>query len=218
MNSNPDHLPDRILSMHEQAVREMEEPRDGISPTPVSFLLMCFVLTAWGGYYIADNPGNWSGMEYNAKPANLAAAAPTAQEDPMVLGKEIFNACAQCHQANGIGVAGAYPPLVASDFVTGDPRRLAAILINGINGPITVNGANYTGEMPAWKALYSDEEIAAVLTYARGSWGNKAPPISKDIVAAVRAELSTNATPWSAASLAAFAAETPPKAVAAATK
>ncbi len=200
-----DNLPDRIIQMHEQAVREMEEPRDGISPTPVTFLLMCFVFTAWGGYYIADNQGNWSGMEYSAKPAS-AAAGPAAVIDPMVMGKEIFGACTQCHQADGKGVAGTYPPLVASDYVTGDERRLAAILVNGINGPFVVNGVTYNSEMPKWRDYFSDEEIAAVITYIRNSWGNKAPAVSKDTVAKVRAELADKPNAWTASSLAEFSA------------
>ena len=193
MNQDNDQSPDRIIAMHRQAVREMEDPRDGVSPTPVSFLLMCFILTAWGGYYIADNHGDWSGKEYNLKPANLASTAVAIKEDPMVLGKQIFNVCAQCHQSSGTGVAGIYPPLVASEYVTGDPARFSAILLNGLKGPITVNGAVYSGEMPAWRDLYDDEELAAVLTYARNSWGNKASPVSSQIVAKVRVDLPVGA-------------------------
>lgn len=193
MSSDKEQLPDRILSMHEQSVREMEEPRDGMSPTPVSFLLMCFVLTAWGGYYIADNPGNWSGTEYNTKPANAVSTAPAVKEDPMVLGQQIFNVCAQCHQSSGVGVAGSYPPLVASDYVTGDPARFSAILLNGLKGPLVVNGVTYSGEMPAWRDLYSDEELAAVMTYVRNSWGNKASPLTQEIVAKVRKDLPVGA-------------------------
>lgn len=200
-----DHLPDRILQMHEQAVREMVEPRDGISPTPVTFLLLCFFFTAWGGYYIADNPGAWSGMEYNEKPAT-ASTGPAVAIDPMVMGKEIFGACTQCHQADGKGVAATYPPLVASEYVTGDERRLAAILLNGINGPFLVNGATYSSEMPKWRDYFEDDELAAVMTYIRNSWGNQAPPVSKDTVAKVRAELAGQPNPWTAGSLAEFSA------------
>ena len=209
MNSDSDHLPDRILSMHEQAVREMEEPRDGISPTPVTFLLMCFVLAAWSGFYLADNRGNWSGVEYNAKPSQLATSTAAVAENPMVLGLQVFSSCSQCHQADGRGLAGTYPPLVASEYVTGDVRRFAAILLNGINGSFPVNGVNYSGQMPNWRDYYNDEELAAVMTYARNSWGNKAPAVSIDSVAKVRSELAANGGVWSASSLAVFAAEGP---------
>ena len=205
MSSHSDDLPDRVLSMHEQAVREMEEPRDGSSATPVAFILMCFLFTAWGGYYIADNPGNWTGQEYNEKPNHTAFSGPAAPTDPMLLGKEVFSACTQCHQADGKGVAGIFPPLVASDYVTGDERRLAAILVNGINGPFVVNGITYSGEMPSWRSYFNDEELAAVMTYTRNTWGNKAPPVSKDTVAKVRAELAANPSVWTEETLATFA-------------
>ncbi len=204
MSSHSDDLPDRVLSMHEQAVREMEEPKDGSTATPVGFILMCFFFTAWGGYYIADNPGSWSGQEYNEQPNHTAFSGPAAPTDPMLLGKEVFGACTQCHQSDGKGVAGTYPPLVASEYVTGDERRLAAILINGINGPLVVNGASYSSEMPSWRSYFNDEELAAVMTYTRNTWGNKAPPVSKDAVAKVRAELAGSSAAWTAETLTTF--------------
>jgi hypothetical protein len=139
-----DNLPDRILKMHEQAVREMVEPRDGIS-TPVTFLLLCFFFTAWGGFYLADNPGAWSGMEYNEKPS-AAPAGPAVAVDPMLMGKRSSAPALSAIRPTGKGVAATYPPLVASEYVTGDERRLAAILLNGINGPFLVNGATYSSE------------------------------------------------------------------------
>ena len=205
MSSHSDNLPDRVLAMHEQAVREMEEPRDGSTATPVAFILMCFFFTAWGGYYIADNPGNWSGQEYNEKPNHTAFSGPAAPTDPMLLGKEVFSACSQCHQADGKGVAGTYPPLAATEFVTGDERRLAAILVNGMNGPLIVNGSTYSGEMPSWRGYFNDEELAAVMTYIRNSWGNKAAAVPKDSVAKVRAELAANPAAWTAETLGPFA-------------
>ena len=204
MSSHSDNLPDRVLAMHEQAVREMEEPRDGSTATPVAFILMCFFFTAWGGFYIADNPGRWSGQEYNEQPNRTASSGPAAPTDPMQLGKEVFSACSQCHQADGKGVAGTWPPLVASDYVTGDERRLAAILVNGINGPFVVNGATYSGEMPNWRSYFNDEELAAVMTYIRNTWGNKAPPVSKETVAKVRSELAANSSVWTEETLATY--------------
>ena len=205
MSSHSDNLPDRVLSMHEQAVREMEEPKDGSTATPVAFILMCFFFTAWGGYYIADNPGSWSGQEYNEKPNHTAFSGPAAPTDPMQLGKEVFGACTQCHQSDGEGVAGTYPPLVASEYVTGDERRLAAILVNGINGPFVVNGKPYSSEMPSWRSYFNDEELAALMTYIRNTWGNKAPAVSKDTVAKVRAELAGVSAAWTAETLAPYA-------------
>ncbi|GAC1476486.1 MAG: hypothetical protein PVSMB8_04400 [Vulcanimicrobiaceae bacterium] len=90
-------------------------------------------------------------------------------------GQTIYTAnCAGCHQANGAGQAGVFPPLAGSDYVTGDTKRLGHILLYGLNGKIAVKGADYNGQMPAWKGQLSNTDIANVLTYIRSSWGNKA--------------------------------------------
>lgn len=82
--------------------------------------------------------------------------------------------CTGCHQANGQGQAGVFPPLAGSEYVLGDKTRLGHILLYGLNGKIKVKGGEYNGQMPAWKGQLSDTDIAAVITYIRSSWGNKA--------------------------------------------
>jgi hypothetical protein len=81
---------------------------------------------------------------------------------------------------------------------------LAAILLNGLNGDLVVNGKSYNSQMPAWNTR-DDEELAAVMTYIRSSWGNKADPVSRELVAAIRKEVEGKGE-WNAASLAAFTA------------
>jgi mono/diheme cytochrome c family protein len=157
-------MEDRIMEMHTAAMREMSEPRDGIRPTPVLFLIICFLFTMWGGYYMGTYAGDWTGNGLSERAAGPAAAGPSAPQNPMVLGAEVYNACTQCHQADGKGLAGQFPPLADSEYVNGDVRRLAAILVNGINGELVVKGQTYNSQMPAWKDNYNDEEIAAVHT------------------------------------------------------
>jgi mono/diheme cytochrome c family protein len=200
-------LEDRILEMHSAAMREMAEPRDGIRPTPVTFLILCFFFTMWGGWYIGNYAGDWTGTGMSEH-AGAAEVVPQAPQDPMVLGAEVYNACTQCHQADGKGLAGQFPPLANSEWVNGDERTLAAILINGIQGDFTVAGQKYNSQMPAWKDNYNDEEIAAVLTYIRASFGNKSGPVSKALVEAVRKEIGTQG-PWSEAGLREFARAKP---------
>jgi mono/diheme cytochrome c family protein len=99
--------------------------------------------------------------------------------------------CASCHQANGQGTPGVYPPLAASEYSTsanaGVPIR---IVIHGIQGPITVKGQQFNSLMPAYGLgiVMSDAEVAAVLTYVRSSWGNSASAVSAADVARVREE------------------------------
>jgi mono/diheme cytochrome c family protein len=199
---------DPVFAMHMQAMREMEEPRDGVSPTPVSYIILCFFYLLWGGWYIGFFGGDWTGNGLAERPVGGGAAAAGPPQNPMVLGKEVFGSCIQCHQENGLGQAGQVPPLVASEFVTGDPRRLAAILLNGLNGEFVVNGQTYNSQMPAWGALRDDEEIAAVMTFIRASWGNKAPAVAKEFVAGVRKEVETKGE-WRAGTLAEFAKSAP---------
>ncbi len=199
----PPEKEDRILEMHAAAMREMAEPRDGVRPTPVTYIVLALFFTMWGGWYIGKYSGDWTADGLAETAAKMGAPVATAQ-NPMDLGAEVYNACMQCHQADGKGVAGSFPPLANSDYVTGDPKRLAAILINGIQGDFTVNGQVYNSQMPAWKDNYNDEEIAAVMTYVRNSFGNKAAPVDKAIVEAVRKQVSAQG-PWTEASLQAFA-------------
>ena len=109
-----------------------------------------------------------------------AAAAPD--------GKAIFSAkCATCHQATGLG-AGPFPPLAGNpDVVAADTKDVIATVLNGKSGAITILSKQYSGAMPAWKGQLTNAEIAAVLTYVRSAWTNKAPAVTEDQVAAAAA-------------------------------
>ena len=102
-----------------------------------------------------------------------AVAAPVAAKPPV--GAAIFEEnCAACHQPQGQGIPGAFPALARNVFIKGDPKVVTNVILNGRAG------------MPAFKSDLSDSQIAAVLTYVRSSWGNKAAPISPTIVMATR--------------------------------
>jgi cbb3-type cytochrome c oxidase subunit III len=109
-----------------------------------------------------------------------AAANPMAYS-----GASIFaSKCATCHQATGKGTS-VYPPLAGNPHVTADdPSAMIATIVNGRHEPITVNGAGYNNQMPSWKGTLSNYDIAAVATYVRNSWGNKAPGVTEAQVAA----------------------------------
>jgi cbb3-type cytochrome c oxidase subunit III len=95
--------------------------------------------------------------------------------------------CAVCHRPTGLG-GGPYPPLAGNPDVNKvDSANLIETVLNGRTGPITVNGIQYGGNMPSWRGQLSDVQIAAVLTYVRSAWGNGAPAVSADQVAAARA-------------------------------
>ncbi len=88
-------------------------------------------------------------------------------------GSKVFQTnCSSCHGAAGQGLPGAFPPLANNPAVTGDPNKVIGIVINGLHGAISINGATYNGQMPAWKGTLSNADIADVITYIRGSLGN----------------------------------------------
>jgi cbb3-type cytochrome c oxidase subunit III len=117
-------------------------------------------------------------------------------------GKTIYSTtCAACHQATGEGVEGTYPPLANSEWVNGDEAKVVRIVLHGLTGPVEVAGETYAGMMPPWGGVLKDPDIAAVLTYVRSSWGNKAAPITTAKVAAIRAATTSRAAPWTAAEL-----------------
>jgi mono/diheme cytochrome c family protein len=135
--------------------------------------------------------------------ANSGAQAAQAPATPMDVGKALYGGnCANCHQGSGAGQPGSYPPLVASEWVMGSKDRLAAILFNGITGSLTIKGDTYSTQvMPGWQHVFTDEKLAAIMTYIRGSWGNDGSAVTPDEVAAARAKYSTHDAPYTEAEL-----------------
>ncbi|RZM22127.1 MAG: cytochrome c, partial [Pedobacter sp.] len=98
--------------------------------------------------------------------------------------------CITCHQPDGKGLpAAGFPPLAQTKWVTGSEDRLVSVILKGLHGPMTVNGTKYAGQVPMtpFGGMLKDEEIAAIATYVRNSFGNKAPAVSPQKVKAVRA-------------------------------
>ncbi|AUX22257.1 cytochrome c precursor [Sorangium cellulosum] len=111
-------------------------------------------------------------------------------------GKIYHRACSSCHEARGEGRPGRYPPLVGASWLLEDKETPIRLTLLGVNGPMEVNGVTYNDVMPNHGVTLTDEDVALVLTYARSSWGNSAPAITKDEVAKVRASLGDRLTPW----------------------
>lgn len=107
------------------------------------------------------------------------------KEDRMRMGATVFAAnCLACHQADGKGIPGAFPPLAKSDYLMADKARAISTVVNGLEGKVTVNGVEYNSIMP--KLLLSDDDVANVLTYVRNSWGNQSDAVTPAEVLAAR--------------------------------
>jgi mono/diheme cytochrome c family protein len=115
--------------------------------------------------------------------ASLSLVEDRALADGEVVYKRV---CSACHQVDGGGVAGLYPPLLAGGWVSGSEARLVRLVLHGMMGAHEVGGVEYQGIMPP-QAYLSDAEISAVLTYVRDRFGEGAPPVETDLVARIRA-------------------------------
>lgn len=131
-------------------------------------------------------------------PLLLLAAVP-AQAQRARTGAEVYQTCAACHMANGQGLPGAFPPLAGSEWVLGRPEVPIALVLHGMQGQVVVKGATYNQVMTPWGAMFSDEEIANVVTYIRTQWGNTASATTAADVAKVRAATKARTTPFTAA-------------------
>lgn len=195
-----------IQEIHRAVLREQFEPSEGQQRVPLAVFIGFLFLSMWAGYYLSEYDGNFQANVYDGPDAfrtmDLSAASPAKERviDPLLLGQRLFNACKACHQSNGEGIPGKYPPLDRSEWVAEDPRILARILLGGMRGPVTVLGEPYNGDMPAWNK-WSDRDISAVLTYIRQAWGNAATPVPESMIAAVRSEIGVRASPYTAVEL-----------------
>lgn len=108
------------------------------------------------------------------------------KEDQIKAGEVLYSGtCSTCHQADGKGLPDIFPPLAGSDYLMADKQRSIGIVLNGLSGPVTVNGKSYTSVMPPLSNL-NDDEVANILTYVRNSWGNSGDAVNSAEVAAVR--------------------------------
>ena len=113
------------------------------------------------------------------------------------LGRRVYQSqCLMCHQLNGEGLAGSFPPLAGSEWVLGDKRIGINIVLSGLSGPITVNGNEYNSVMAPWGGVLDDRQIAAALTYVRSEWGNETSAVSEKEVAAERFKHGVRSNPW----------------------
>jgi len=126
----------------------------------------------------------------------------------MELGKEVYHReshCATCHQPYGQGLPNLYPPLDGSIWVTGSEERLIHIVLDGLHGKIEVNGKTWSSPplppMTGFRHLLNDKEIAAVVTYVRNTWSNRAKPVTTKQVSGIRSQATGDETFWNAADL-----------------
>ena len=192
--------------------RELHDDREPVAerrPVPVLLIGLLVALFFWGDMYVMHNGGDVGGdagafPQQVYYPYRRFAEIPGRGDDPGQ-GRKVYELnCSICHQPTGMGVlAEGKPPLAGSDWVQEEgPNRIIRIILNGLQGPITVSGQQF-GQlaMPPFRDIVSDADVAAVATYIRSTWGNKAPPVKPEEVKAIRDATSSRTTAWSPAEL-----------------
>jgi len=185
---------------------ETGEPTATRSAAPMWIIVVTLVLLFTGGLFL-DSHSGWFDKNVYApyksqeqleafQPKSGAAAA-------MARGKSVYEGvCGICHGSDGAGKPGQFPALAGSEWVTAKGcNRLAHIPLAGVAGAIQVGGKDWNLNMAAMGAALPDEDVAAVLTYIRSSWGNKAEAVTADDVKKVRAEIGKSPQPYSGAQL-----------------
>lgn len=133
--------------------------------------------------YLSDKAGALGAVQ---RAANELERGPVSKEAQIAAGQQLFmGTCSACHQAEGQGVPRVFPPLAKSDYLMADKKRAIATVLNGLTGPVTVNGAEYTSVMPAM-SHFNDDDIANILTYVRNAWGNSGDVVTAKEVTEVR--------------------------------
>lgn len=171
-----------------EAVR-METP----APIPVWAWVLFLSIFAWGAGYISLEVHNRVSDTAIAasSPGSASAMAQVSTKDEsagwQALGQQVYgNKCASCHQADGSGLPGVFPPLKGNSVVLDDdPAEHIRIVLEGLSGK-EIDGVAYASPMPGFGNQLSDEEVAAVVNHERTQWGNNANLVGANDVAELR--------------------------------
>lgn len=174
---------------------EKEDPHENstlrLIPVPLTLLAM---FLGFGITYLHTWTDSFSFSRGDSRTTAPVPRSVNLQEQ----GRTLFGThCAACHQAHGNGLPGVFPPLAGSSWVTGRAEVPSAIVLHGIDGEIQVKETTYKGVMPTFKDRLTDEEVAAILSYVRTSWGNQAGPVDPKTVSAVRDSTKDRQRSWS---------------------
>ncbi|MDM0010777.1 cytochrome c [Variovorax sp. J22G73] len=181
--------------------REAAEPVERTRPMPLAVAAVTLAVVVAGAAYIFfSEPTGPSFYGDRRTLADLRGTRAAQVGGAKLDGGQLFTThCAACHQPNGQGLPGVFPPLDGSEWVRAQGRVIANILLHGVTGPLTVKGQNYSGSMPSFARL-SDDELAAVASHVRGAWSNKALAVEVEIFATERKTSASRTLPFAGGS------------------
>ena len=199
-----------VVDMHDAVRREKILKPSGAEPIGMLPVVFSALVLVCGGGFLFKNANGFASSTYihssytpEKKPVDPDGPAEDANiawiDKWMKDGKKVYNNCKTCHHDAGTGVPNMFPPLVGSEWVDGGTARLGAILLHGINGPLTVAGQRYNQLMPAWSTL-SDKKLAQVTTYIRREFGSLAEGddgvVTTEMIAAAREKFKSQSGPY----------------------
>jgi mono/diheme cytochrome c family protein len=201
-----------ITEVHAAIAREHAEPSADVTPIPTWLSIVCAAALCWAGIYVGIFHGGFSPKVYNEYESNPTAffplpggatsgpGGPAVELTALQLGEKVYKeVCQACHQPTGLGQAGQFPALAGSEWVDGseyNEKRLVAVVLKGMKGPVTVKGSAYNGAMPPQENALKPNKLAAVLTYVRQAWGNKGGEITEAQVIAAKKEFADRSDQW----------------------
>lgn len=185
--------------------REKNDPLEGDRRWNLFLWIFLIFMISWASIYFAVftgdgkiNGGDNRTIEVIRPKQDFVKVAYAYSEKK---GKKLFKRkCSACHQKDGNGLKGSFPPLNKSKWVVDTKEIPTKILLKGLQGEIKVNGILYDGNMPDFKKL-SSSDLADILTYVRSSWDNKAEAIDEAFVEEIRKKYESRSDPWTAKEL-----------------
>ena len=203
---------EEIVTSHVELSKSKHEATSNFLKAPLIFVFVFGCLIFVCSIQLAHSTNNFQ----LHPPVEVVELTPEEKETlrlerKLSSGEKIFAArCASCHQANGQGIEGQFPPLAESEWVSADPGVISNIILKGLKGEIVVKGITYGTSAAVNMAAVpiSDREIANVVTYVRQSWGNSSSEVSEGEVAKFRADSAEQQDQWTGDQLKALFADT----------
>jgi len=189
---------EKMIESHAALNDEKHPPTIGFLRAPLIFVFVFGCLVFVCSIQLAKTTN-----EFSLHPKKEAVELTPEQKEERRIerkidyGKKLFALnCASCHQTNGEGLPGQFPPLAGSKWVNSDPGLVVNIILKGLKGPIEVKGVTYGQALNMVPLPLKDREIANITTYVRQAWGNQASEISEEEVSGFRAESTNQVDQW----------------------
>ena len=199
-NNASEFSDEEIVKSHVELSKNKHEPTKNFLIAPLVFVFVFGCLIFVCSIQLAHTTNSFQ-LHPPLEVVELSAEEKEALrlERKISSGEKIFaGRCASCHQANGLGIEGQFPPLANSEWVSADPAVITSIILKGLKGEIVVDGKTYGTSAAVNMAAVpiSDREISNVSTYVRQAWGNTSSEVTEDFVSQLRAEQSAQQEQW----------------------